>query len=129
MPYDLKNQLSVAVSAAHDRQGAAANGAAVDLRGFESAVAVLAVAALSAGASATYRLQDSADNITWADVAAADLDGSQPAAFTGAGQAVLGYRGTKRYLRWRLDSLTGATPTVTAVGLVIRGHPRYAPPA
>lgn len=125
---DIESELNIAASADHDRAAAAANGSGVDLQGYDAALAVLRVAALGGTSpTATYKLQESADDSTYADVAAADLIGSQPAAFSAAGQSVLGYKGAKRYLRWRLDALSGTSPTVTAVGIIVRGKARHQP--
>lgn len=108
---------------------AAANGVGVDLSGYDGALAALDVIALGGTSpTATFKLQESDDDATYNDVAAADLiGGDQPAAFSAAGLVRRGYIGNKRYLRWRLDALTGTSPTVTASGIVVRGFPRHAP--
>lgn len=127
--FDLHSWLSVLSSVRHAAQAATANGTGVDLQGYEGALAVLNVAALGGTTpAATYVLQDSADDVTYAAVVAADLiGGAQPAAFTAAGLAVRGYKGSQRFLRWALTVLTGTSPTVTATAEITRGDARHKP--
>lgn len=126
----LKLELSPVSSVRHDRAAAAANGTGVALAGYEGAVAVLDVAAIGGTGSptATYKLQESDDDVTYNDVSTADMMGeAQPAAFGAAGLVTRGYIGAKKFLRWRLDALTGTSPTVTATGQITRGHARHQP--
>jgi hypothetical protein len=125
----LKLDLSVASSVRHDRQGSAANGSTVDLSGYEGAMALLDVAAVGGTSpTATYQLQESDDGSVFNVVSTTDLGGdSQPAAFSAAGFAILGYYGSKRYLRWALTALGGGSPTVTASGTIVRGYARHQP--
>jgi hypothetical protein len=132
--FEIVNDVSILSSVRHAAQAATANGTSVDLAGYEAAVALLNVAALGGTTpAATYQLQESADDVTYTAVAAADLvapgggAGAQPAAFTAAGLTVLGYRGSKRYLRWALTALTGTSPTVTATAEIIRGIADHVP--
>lgn len=121
--------IQAVTSVQHAAQTAAANGTGVDCSGYEGAVAVLHVVALGGTTpSATYVLQESDDDVTYTTVAAADLEGGgQPPAFTAAGLVARGYLGSRRYLRWRLDALSGTSPTVTASGTIVRGHARHQP--
>lgn len=121
---DLEANLLPTSSIRANAAAAAANGTGVDLRGYDGALAALDVVALGGTSpTATFKLQESDDDSTYTDVATADLQGGgQPAAVSAAGLVVRGYSGAKRYLRWRLDALTGTSPTVTASGTIIRGH-------
>lgn len=125
----LKNDLNPVSSVRHDRQGAAANGAGVALAGYEGALAVLDVAALGGTSpTATYKLQESDDNSTYNDVSTADMGGdAQPVAFSAAGLVARAYYGAKKFLRWRLDALSGTSPTSTATGQIILGYARHQP--
>lgn len=81
-------------------------------------------------------LQESADNSTYTNVAAGDIIGTAPAALAssslgGSGGAsttyVVGYRGSKRYLRWadtRVGTQSTGTPTFA---YILRGWLRQAP--
>lgn len=127
---DLSLMMSPMPSVRHDRAAAAADGTGVALAGYESALAVIDVAAIggSGGPTVTYVLQESDDDSAYTDVATADMvGGAQPAAFSAAGMAVRSYIGAKKYLRWRLDALSGVSPTSTACGSIIRGHARHNP--
>lgn len=120
---DLESKLLPTSSLRASAAAAAANGSGVDLRGFDAALAVLDVVALGGTSpTATFKLQESDDDSTYTDVATADMTGgAQPSAFSAAGVAIRSYIGGKRYLRWRLDALTGTSPTATASGTIARG--------
>lgn len=125
----LENDLNPVSSVRHDRQAAAANGTGVALAGYEGALAVLDVAAVGGTTpTATYKLQESDDNSAYNDVSTADMGGdAQPTAFSAAGLVARGYYGVKKYLRWRLDALSGTSPTATATGQIILGNARHQP--
>jgi hypothetical protein len=125
----VKGSLTVVDSIQHDRASVAGAGAEVDLSGYDTALAVLDVIALGGTSpSVTYQLEHSDDGTTFTAVPADQLQGAQPGAITSAPTMVaIGYVGANRYLRWRLVSITGTSPTVTAVGYVIRGAARHQP--
>lgn len=107
---------SIAV-AAHN---ATLNGAGVDLASYDSATAYAFVGTWTDG-SHTLKLQESADNSTWNDVAATDLIGAF-AAMTSAPTTVqqkVGYKGALRYLR-AVSTVSGAT-TGAVYGVYILG--------
>lgn len=126
---NLYEQLSIISSVRHSGQNAPANGTSVECGAYDGAVAVLDVIELGGTSpSATYVLQESDDDVTYTDVAASDLiGGGQPGAITTPQLVARGYVGTKRYLRWRLASLGGTSPTVTASGTIVRGFARHQP--
>lgn len=99
----------------------------VDLAGFESATVVISTGAIVASGNFTPKLQDSADNSTFADVAAADLIGSFPSALAATTVYKVGYKGSKRYVRSVL-TLNSGTSIAASVD-VVRAHARSKPVA
>lgn len=129
---DLKNNISAVQSLAPASQTAAADGAGVDLQGFNSACAVIDAGA-SGGTSPdfTFEIQESDDNAAFTAVADADLHGTEPQ-ITGANDNAVyrvGYVGNKRYIRISITTVTGSTPTLLCAGSVIRGNPEGSPVA
>ncbi len=98
-------------------------GAGVDLRDYDAAMAVVQSGALTDGTH-TPKLQESDDDVSYTDVAAADLEGSFAPIAANAVQRV-GYRGTKRYVRVFVTS-SGTTGAVYGASIV-RGTPHIAP--
>lgn len=106
-------------------------GTGVDTLGFESCVAILDLGT-QAGTSSTFNLQESDDDVdgNYANVAAGDLQGSQPGAITTANDAALltvGYIGSKRWLRWKLTAASSGN--IPVCGIIALGNPRSAPVA
>ena len=103
------------------------NGTGVDLRGYGAALAIISSATITDGVH-TPKLHESADNSTFTDVAAGDLDGAFAALISDAVQQV-GYKGKARYLRI-VVTVTGspATGGIYTAG-VLRSEPTYAPVA
>lgn len=144
---DMYNDHSVASSLVPAVRTTSGNGTGVSVGDkYEGALCQFSVGAFgdalpstSSGATACYitpTLQESDDNSTYTDVAAADIIGSLPgnlasSSLGGAGGAsatyTVGYRGSKRYLRWK-DARTGTQSTGTPTSaLITRGYPRQAP--
>lgn len=96
---DLYNNLGIVQSIAPAVQTATATGTAVDLLGFNSAMVVISTGAIVASGNFTPKLQESDDNSTFTDVAAADLHGSFATALAASTAYKVGYRGFKRYIR------------------------------
>lgn len=123
----MKRDLKSAVDAAHSLpplvRTASANGAGVDLAGYDSAFLLVHFGAWTDG-TWTPKMQESDDNAAFTDVAAADLQGSFTAVSGTAGQNTVqrvGYIGAKRYVR---GVLTGTGTTGVNAGMtVVRGHP------
>lgn len=133
MRSDLKNHISVVSSLAAAARTAAADGTAVDLAGYGAVQVVIPTGTISGTTpSFTFEVQES-DTTTAGDftaVADADLDGSEPAVTAANDETVheIGYRGTKRYLRVTIETVSGTdTPTLPCAGLVVRGRPRKLP--
>ncbi len=123
---DLTGNLDVRSSLDPEDYTATANGAAVDLRGFESAAVAFVVGTVTDGAH-TPSVEESDDGAAWQAVAAADLSGALANLATGVNQRV-GYRGAKRYLRAVL-AVAGATVGARAAAVVIRGNAAQRPVA
>jgi hypothetical protein len=85
---------------------ASTNGTSVDLAIYDGATAYV-LAGTKTDGTHTPKLQDSPDNSTWTDVAAANLIGSFAAIATNTNQKV-GYTGANRYLRG-VTTVSGAT--------------------
>lgn len=102
---------------------ASADGASADLKGFRSAMVIIDVDAYTDG-SLVFSLDESDDNSSWSAVASTDFSGS--VTVDGAAdddQAyVIGYYGSKRYLRVALDAAAGATSGAICGGMIIPGH-------
>ncbi len=116
---DLTSNIDVRSSLDPGDYTASANGAAVDLRGFESAAVAFVVGAVTDGTH-TPGVEESDDGTTWQAVASADLSGALANLASGVNQRV-GYRGAKRYLRAVL-TVAGATVGARAAAVVIRGN-------
>lgn len=126
---DIKNNIEAVHSLAPAvRATGTANGAGVDLRGFSAAVAVVHFGAYTNGTH-TPTLEHSDDDLSYATVQAADLDGSFTAVIDGTGANTVqrvGYRGAKRYVRAVITVASGATGAASAA-TVIRAEPGSAP--
>ena len=115
-------------------------GAGIDLKGFNSAEIVVEFGDIDemggspvGAAKVDTQLEHSDDDVTYADVALADVIG--PASVGGgivssvttdADPVEVGYVGEKRYIRVTLKP-TGLTNGGPITALVIKGHPRHAP--
>jgi hypothetical protein len=96
---------------------ATVTGQTVDLRGFDSAAAVVAVGAIAASGNVTVKLQDSDNGTDWADVTAGNLVGAFPAALTANSALRVGYVGGKRYLR-AFGTLNSGTSVAYSAAIV-----------
>lgn len=103
----------------------------IDTKGYESVTFVLATGTVTD--AQTLNVQESADNSTYSDVAAADIIGGSTklSAFEtmAAGDddtiKTLGYKGSKRYLKV-VSTAAGATGAIYGI-VAILGHAQYKP--
>jgi hypothetical protein len=119
---DLRNNIDAVISLSPAARNATANGAGVDLQGFEGAVALAQFGNWTDGVH-TPSLQESDDNSTFANVAAADMLGSFAAVSSGAGANTVqrvGYIGAKRYVR-AVMTVSGATTGALSAVTLARG--------
>ncbi|MEV0586329.1 hypothetical protein [Nonomuraea sp. NPDC050310] len=130
---DLKSNISVARTLAPASQADPAlpvNGTGVDLSGFDSALVVINAGVIAgASASLTFEVQESDDNSSFTAVANSDLDGTEPviAAANDDQVHLIGYRGTKRYIRVAITAKAGTTPTMPCDATVLRSRGRRKP--
>lgn len=128
---DLANQLGLVVALSPAVQSATQTSSAIDLQGFNSAMAVVSTGAIVGSGDFNIKLQES-DTTTsgdFTDVAAANLltPTAIPATLVADSAYKIGYKGSKRYIR---TVLTKAGGTSLAAGiLVVRGSPASAPVA
>ena len=119
---DLRNNIDAVISLSPAARNTTANGTGVDLQGYEGAVALAQFGAWTDGAH-TPSLQESDDNSTFTNVAAADMLGSFTAVSSGAGANTVqrvGYIGAKRYVRGVM-TVSGATTGALSVIALARG--------
>jgi len=114
--------------------GDTTEGTGVDTAGYESCTFHFNIGAAVDTSDADYKLQESADNITFTDVASTDIIGSDTILSltntTGANATLKkGYIGTKRYVRAYLTITTGGSGSWPHAVTVILGHARKAPVA
>lgn len=123
---DLQSKIGFIISIIAAAITATANGAGVDLQGFNSATVLFSAGAITDGTH-TPKLQESDDNSTWNDVAAGDQVGTL-VAITANSQQKVGYKGTKRYIR-AVSTVAGATTGGIYSAIVVRGDADLAPVA
>lgn len=122
---DLNKELAAAQSLVPAVRTATANGTGVDLQGYGSAMVLWNVGTITDGTH-TPTLQESDDNSTFTNVAAADLSGSH-AALTSSTLQEIGYLGRARYLR-AVITVTGSPSTGGAYSAtIVRGRARTLP--
>jgi hypothetical protein len=122
----------IAASIVPDQYTTVANGASVDLSGFDANVIEITTGAFDGSApTAAAKIQDSVDGSSFADVADANLDGvtGNPAGFALAASSVkqIGYLGNKQYVRVILSATSGTTPIIRVGANVIRTEPKQVP--
>lgn len=135
MGKDLYNALSPASTLAAKTQSDPSlpvNGTGVDRANFEGVLIVFDAGTLAGSSTPTItaEIQESDDNVTFAAVAAADLDGGLLPAIVAANDETLyerGYRGIKRYLRVSITAKGGTSPALPCSAVILRGGGRVYP--
>ena len=124
MQYDLKNELTVSQSLAPETRTSTANGTGVDLQGYHSALVLINCGTWTDGVF-TFEVQESDDDSTYAAVASAELDGTEPVVDAADEDEVIhtiGYQGDARYIRV-IVTVTGSPSTGMDFGAsIIAGH-------
>jgi hypothetical protein len=122
---DVRLELDPQKTLAPQSVGGALTGASVDLSGAEAALIIVNNGA--ATTAATVKVQESADNSTFTDVADTDLIGltgnSSGVLQTASTVVKVSYIGAQRYIR--VNTLTGASAALLSVE-VVRAHLRHA---
>jgi len=121
---DFDKEIAAATSLAPAARTATANGTGVDLQNYQRCAVVFNVGAITDGTH-TPKLQESDDNSTFTDVAAADQSGTLAALTANTNQEV-GYLGSKRYIR-AVSTVSGATTGGVYAALVVRAGSRTLP--
>ncbi|WP_320784193.1 hypothetical protein [Streptomyces sp. CRN 30] len=128
---DAYANVTVRASLAIATRAASANGSSVDRYGggamFQDAAVVVHTGTITDGSHAV-DVQESDDNSTWTSVAASELQGSEPSIVAADDDKtfVIGYKGSKRYLRVAVTA-SGATTGGVYGALVVLASPRNAP--
>lgn len=128
---DLKSNIKPVQSLVPASRNAAANGAGVDLSGFNAVSVVFANGAIGGTASPTFtfEVQESDDNTNFTAVAGKDLRGATPVVTAANQVSQVSYLGYKRYIRAVLKTVAGTSPTLDCAAHVMLGHPANAPTA
>lgn len=131
---DLNSRLSVAPSILPRNFNAdgTVDGLDVDLANFDSAVVELVAGTWAVDGTYTFNIQEADDDgagapDTYANVAAADLDGTELAVTSASVDntvAQIGYKGNKRWLRVQMITAANTSGTFDASASVIRGNGR-----
>jgi hypothetical protein len=120
----MRLELDPKVSVAPQSIGGAVNGTGVDLQGCESALVILNSGAATTGA--VVKIQESADNSAFTDVADTDLIGttlnSGGVLQVASSIVKVSYIGVQRYVR--VSTVSGTAALFSAE--VVRGHLRHA---
>lgn len=126
MFHNLNDSVSAALTQNPTVKNATVNGTGVDLKGYETALAVVQFGTWTDGTH-TPSLEESDDNSAFTAVAAADLEGSFTAVSAGGGSNTIqqvGYKGRKRYVRVKM-TIAGATTGAGSSASILRGRPRH----
>lgn len=126
---DLKNNVAVSKSILPQLMATSVTGSTIDMQGFDSLVVEIVAGAWTDGTH-TFSVLESDDDSTYSAVADADLDGTEPVVdgATDDDQVyLLGYKGTKRYVKV-LNTVTGSPGTgLLAAANGIKGHAHSRP--
>ena len=126
---DLHNNLISSASLNPATRTASANGSSANMQGYEAAEVIVHAGAYTDGTHAL-TLEESTNDSTFTDVAAADILGTEPTISASAGQNKtyrFGYIGSKQYIRV-ITTVTGSPQTGALYGAVIlRGKKRDVP--
>jgi len=126
---DLASNLSTTQTLAPVDYAATTKGAAVDLKGFNSAAVIINTGAITGAGAYSVALQES-DTTTDGDFAAVEgkyLVGSLPATLAAASAYKQGYIGHKRYVRAVITKASGTSIVASAV--VVKGDAASRPVA
>lgn len=124
MKRDMKSNIGISQTVAPGAKTSDVTGSGVDLQGFDSAMVVINPGTITDGTH-TPKVQESDDDSTYSDVAAADLEGSLAAIASNTVQRV-GYKGAKRYVRLFV-TVAGTTTGGVYGSVVAKGHAHVAP--
>jgi glycerol kinase len=128
---DLHNNIGFVQSIRSQVVTAAVNGSSADLQNFNSAEFMIDLGTFAGTTpTATIKLQESEDNVTFTDISTEDiLGGALPVIDTTNDESVhkRGYLGNKRYVRGIVSATTGTGPSLPMSITVVKGHARKYP--
>lgn len=124
---DLVSNIGIVPAIAPAVQSAAADGIAVDLKGFNRVAFAINTGAIVGSGDFGIKVQESDDGSTFTDAAASAVLGTVPATLVAASAYKLGYIGFKRYARLAITKAGGTSIALGAVA--IKGDPASAPVA
>ncbi|SEK23457.1 hypothetical protein SAMN04515666_1014 [Bosea lupini] len=128
MRRDLASNIADVPAIAPAVQSAAADGAAIDTKGFSSLAFLVNTGAIVGSGDFGVKLQESdSSGSGFTDVAADQVDTTAPATLTATSSYKLGYRGNKRFVRLALAKTGGTSIALGAIAVL--GHPDHAPVA
>lgn len=116
---DIASGLDVAKSTAAISISATTTGTGVDLRGASGAAVIISAGVITGAFVCVPSLEESDDNSSYTAVAAADLEGVFPTLLVAGSTYLVGYKGTKRYIRSVLTKSSGTSMLVSSV--ILRG--------
>lgn len=125
---DIYHNFAVVPAMASSSKGAAVEGGAIDLAGFDSALIVVNTGAITGDGDFSFKLQESdAAGTGFTDVAPADVLGAAPETLGANGVYRVGYIGSKRkrYIRLAVTKEGGTSIHLGAIAIL--GHPSRAP--
>lgn len=123
--FDLRNNFDAVTTLAPAARTATINGTGVDLAPVLGSMVVFQAGTITDGTH-TPSVQESADNVTFTGVAAADLEGPALVNITTNSIQRIGYKGVRQFIRG-VVTVAGATTGGVYGAIVIRGAPRHAP--
>jgi hypothetical protein len=127
---DLHSNLAIVASLVPAVQSATLAGAAVDLKGYGSAMLVVNTGAIAGSGLYVMSLEESDTTVNedFDDVDPADTVGAAlPESLAASTIYRLGYRGSKRYVRAVITKTSGTS--IAAGAVFVLGHPAIAPVA
>jgi len=124
---DLVSNIGVAQAIAPAVKSAAADGLAIDLKGFNRVAFVINTGAIVSDGDFGVKVQESDDGSAFTDADASDVQGTVPATLAATSAYKLGYIGSKRYARLGLTKAGGTSIALGAVAVL--GDPAFAPVA
>jgi hypothetical protein len=122
---DSYHESSVAASLAPQVFTATTNGSGVSVLGFKSALLVVNTGAIDTDGDFKISVQESDDDSTYTDVAAADLLGTLPGTLAASTSYRVGYIGKRKYARAVITKNSGTSIAANA-SFVLQG-PAIAP--
>ncbi len=124
---DLASNISITASIVPAVLTATTTGSAIDTLNYGSLAVAITTGAIVSSGNFTPKLTESDDNVTYTDVAAADLIGTFPSALSASSTIKVSYKGFKRYVKPVLTLNSGTSIAASAVA--IKGNAAQRPVA